>query len=301
MEAILKVFVIFAAFESILSLPSDKRGVVNEAGVSSSLPNARAGRQLNEWIGLKKKGNPEEQGGYFEGDIIVNDEARNGIISEEAMWKDATIPYVVEGSFSKLRKLLNSFQVTVKNDFSAQREKNLLSDAIEEYQRKTCLRFRPKGGEKDYIVFNNAQTGCWSNVGKIGGPQTVNLQSSGCTGMIGTVLHEILHALGFYHEQNRYDRDEFVKINYANIKPDTFVNFEKVSEDEISSYGIGYDYDSVLHYSPYAFSSNNKKTIEAIGSPSINDRMGQRVGFSKGDIAKINAMYCSKKSNYHKQ
>ena len=41
---------------------------------------------------------------------------------------------------------------------------------------------------------------------------------SGC-GMHFIVVHEILHALGFYHEQSRYDRNNYVEIMWENIKP----------------------------------------------------------------------------------
>lgn len=165
----------------------------------------------------------------------------------------------------------------------------MLSDAIEQFKKHTCIKFFPRGGEKDYIVFDNEQTGCWSSVGKVGGSQIINFQTPGCMGKVGTVIHEILHAVGFYQEQSRYDRD--------NIPRDKYVNFEKMSEEEISSYGVSYDYESVLHYSPYAFSMNDRQTIEALGDNSLNDKMGQRDGFSKGDIKKVNAMYCNKCSN----
>lgn len=175
----------------------------------------------------------------------------------------------------------------------------MLSDAFEEYHTKTCVKLIPRTNEEDYVVFANAKTGCWSHVGKVGGPQTVNLQSNSCTTLIGTILHEILHVLGFLHEQNRSDRDDHIKINYDNIKKDTLRNFKKISPSETLSFNVPYDYDSVVHYSAYAFSNNKKPTIQAVGDKKkvskINARMGQRKAFSQGDIDKVNGMYCNGK------
>jgi hypothetical protein len=38
-------------------------------------------------------------------------------------------------------------------------------------------------------------------------------------------MHEMLHAIGFYHEQSRPDRDQNVKINYNNIAAGHKKNF----------------------------------------------------------------------------
>lgn len=96
---------------------------------------------------------------------------------------------------------------------------NLIEQAITEYHRRTCIRFVPRSNQQDYISIVSGNTGCWSSVGRIGGRQELNLQSPGCLGKVGTVIHELMHACGFMHEQNRSDRDGFITINWGNIRP----------------------------------------------------------------------------------
>lgn len=55
------------------------------------------------------------------------------------------------------------------------------------------------------------------DVGRLVGESKITLRQS-CR-KPGIILHEIMHVLGFYHEQSRPDRDNYVKINYNNIEP----------------------------------------------------------------------------------
>ncbi|XXY46111.1 M12 family metallopeptidase [Sorangium sp. So ce269] len=60
-----------------------------------------------------------------------------------------------------------------------------------------------------------------------------------------TATHEILHALGMYHEQSRSDRENYVNINGSCIDDDKDDNYDE-KDDSITS-GV-YDYKSIMHY-----------------------------------------------------
>jgi Astacin (Peptidase family M12A) len=183
--------------------------------------------------------------------------------------------------------------VTIKlqlNQLSDAYNMDTIERALIEYHSKTCIRFVPRrASDRDYISIESGSSGCWSSVGRIGGKQVVNLQTPGCVSKIGTVIHELLHVLGFLHEQNREERDGFVIIKKNNIKSGYEINFAKAKAGETTGFCVNYDYGSVMHYSPTAFSKNGQPTIEAKSKSS--GKMGQRDGFSKKDIEKVNKMY----------
>lgn len=57
---------------------------------------------------------------------------------------------------------------------------------------------------------------CYAKLGMKGGPQPVSLQTDKCLS-IGTIQHELLHIVGFRHEQNRPDRNNYIEVIYSNI------------------------------------------------------------------------------------
>ena len=58
---------------------------------------------------------------------------------------------------------------------------------------------------------------CWSDVGRQGGNQTVSISSAYDCVTKGIIMHELMHALGFWHEHNRVDRDSHVSVVTPNI------------------------------------------------------------------------------------
>ena len=62
-------------------------------------------------------------------------------------------------------------------------------------------------------------TGKWGDerVGFLGGKHDISLiKSQGCLRKFN-VIHELMHLLGFWHEQQREDRDTYVTINTTNV------------------------------------------------------------------------------------
>merc|ERR1712038_386032 len=94
-------------------------------------------------------------------------------------------------------------------------------------------------------------SGCSSSVSRCGRKQEVSL-GSGCV-YTGIVIHELMHAVGFWHEQSRTDRDGYVKILTQNIQSSMVYNFEKMNLYQIDLLKAKYDTCSVMHYNAYAF------------------------------------------------
>jgi len=116
----------------------------------------------------------------------------------------------------------------------------------------------------------------------------------------GTIQHEFVHALGFYHSQMRSDRDKYIEVKWDNIRkdPKNLKNFKKYTPDVISHYGLPFDYESIMLYGSYQGSNNYafipkmfwKKTI-VTKDPSKQDLIGNRKEASAGDIKMIKKAY----------
>jgi len=216
--------------------------------------------------------------GKFEGDIaltveqerqlVYNSTERNAILNTNGKWANGRVPYQFANGFSTA-------------------EQNVIRGAFAQYSANTCIEFVERNGERDYIEFIK-DDGCYSYVGRTGGRQAVSLDD-GCVYEY-IIVHELMHAVGFFHEQSRYDRDNYVRINWQNICCNADGNFQAQTARTIQHLGEPYDQKSIMHYGEYDFSTNygTLKTIEAIDGTSP---LGNEQGFTQIDLNKLNKLY----------
>ncbi|KAM8849328.1 meprin A subunit beta-like [Spinachia spinachia] len=212
-----------------------------------------------------------------EGDIVLDErQTRNSIIGDEYRWPK-TIPYYMEDDLE-----INAKGVILK--------------AFEQYRLKTCIDFKPWSGEANYIsIFKGS--GCFSSVGnRHVGKQRLSIGSN-CD-RIATIEHEFLHALGFWHEQSRADRDDYVNIMWDRISDGKEHNFNTYNDITSSSLGVPYDYGSMMHYSKNAFRNGTEPTI-VTKIPAFSEVIGQRMEFSDSDLLKLHRLYnCTQGSTF---
>nr|XP_040565603.1 zinc metalloproteinase nas-4-like isoform X2 [Lepeophtheirus salmonis] len=221
--------------------------------------------------------------------------SRNFIGGRSNRWPNGIVPYTISSSFS-----------------SSQRQ--TIMDSIQHISDRTCVKFVQRTNQANYVDIFTGESGCYANLGYNSGRarSVLHLQSDGCV-YLGIVVHELLHILGFGHEQTRADRDQYVTINWGNIRSGTYSNFWRaLGENEAASipycgnvgidqydscyagfrtstFGLAYDYGSVMHYGLTYFSTNGQNTMSL--KKSTTARIPNRSGMSNLDAQKTKAAY----------
>uniref|UniRef100_A0A3Q0RZB8 Metalloendopeptidase n=1 Tax=Amphilophus citrinellus TaxID=61819 RepID=A0A3Q0RZB8_AMPCI len=210
---------------------------------------------------------------------------RNALIDQRYRWK-FPIPYILGDDL--VSRCYSDYQNKRKRHLNA---KGCVHQAFEMYRLKSCIDFKPYEGEKTYIKFEK-RGGCFSSVGDQQTGQILSL-GPGCDHK-AVIEHELLHALGFYHEQSRMDRDDYVNIWLDQVTPGLEHNFNKYNDDYITDQNTAYDYESIMHYRPFSFNKNESIPTITTKIPQFYNIIGQYLDFSKMDTLRLNRMYnCS--------
>ncbi|CAL8356941.1 unnamed protein product [Lota lota] len=210
---------------------------------------------------------------YVVDDIAYDNEMERNAdpcTSYNCMWGKSSdgkvyVPYTISGQYSS-------------------RELSIIDRGLQSFSSFSCIRFVKRSNQRDYLSIQSLN-GCYSFVGRRGNSQTVSLSRQGCL-YHNTVQHELLHALGFNHEQTRSDRDNHIRVLLQNVQSGMEHNFNKINT---LNQGTPYDYNSVMQYHKFAFSKNNQPTMVPI--PNQNASIGKATQMSQNDITRLNKLY----------
>ncbi len=201
-------------------------------------------------------------------DILVPIDEHGRASYGNTAWPGGIVPYAFDPS------------VTVA-------QQQITRDVMDEWEARADVSFVVRTTETDYVLIKSAGVNS-SFVGKIGGPQDLNM----FTWSNPIVLaHELSHALGFWHEQARADRDCYITVNYDNILPGFAFTFDV----RLNGGDVGpYDFESMMHYETTAFSNCGPTcpTIELLPQYGLwESTLGQRTAISEGDARGAGLVY----------
>jgi len=252
---------------------------VNNKAMEEKEKRKKEEAEKDSTFNLKK----EEDVELFEGDIVYTPRLRTDLTAMQIANEEGITTYDA-ATRGKWRKVGN--EVIVPYTFAPGfKYQGVVRQAIADYNAKTCIRLVPytranaaKAGGHIHFVHKG---GCYSQIGRVGGRQEVSL-GNGCN-YKGTAIHEIMHALGFYHEQSRLDRDQYISIIWNRINRRMWYNFKKYRVGEAVTHGEPYDKQSIMHYGNRAFSTDGQMTI--ISKSNRNERLGSQ--FGSGGMSRI--------------
>ena len=181
-------------------------------------------------------------------------------------WTNSTIVYQIQGlSSSVLSELQKSF---------------------DEWSSKTNIRFKERTNEANYVTISSSGSNSNSGVATLGMNGSRGFIRLGTRATAVVIIHEIGHTLGYIHEQNRSDRDDFIIINFENIQDNAVDQFFKSNSATLvtSQFDIG----STMMYGSFTFSKNGRPTITDLNGNTYPQRQAR---VSTLDISGTNSIY----------
>lgn len=180
-------------------------------------------------------------------------------------WPQAKVPFIVDESIPRFPQVM---------------------EAIDYLNLNTNISFIPRTDEKNYIHITSGNSNCYSYAGMIGGRQEIYLTTHCYT---REVLHELMHSIGFLHEQNREDRDQYIQILWENILDINHMQFKKLPNTFLGVSNRPFDFNSIMMYSSYTFSLGPEEpallTSDGHLIPNSRDFL------SEEDIKRVNLAY----------
>ena len=154
-----------------------------------------------------------------------------------------------------------------------------IETAMAAIEAKTCLQFQYLSNPRSFTYVNKKKLRVVTNLNLCSSYVGANLieqdiylshhSALDCGLNARAVEHEILHAVGLYHENQRFDYDKFIEYDWTNIDPllsnaEINSDYGVIPEEMSNTFDSMYDQESIMHLT----SGTNSKvdTCTAVGS-----------------------------------
>ena len=192
------------------------------------------------------------------------------------IWPGGVVPYVIDDDVPGRDRILR---------------------AIREWDTKTVLRFVERRSERDYLRFALEPVSGTSLCREDTPGEQIEGQRRPDGNNYEVILHGIGHAIGLSHEQQRRDRDDWVRVFSENIAETPYARgawHPRIGAD----LGIGpYDYRSIMTYNGFDRGKRRNHArpylMESIppGIPFGGEALGALSELSLGDIDAVARLY----------
>lgn len=216
---------------------------------------------------------------FYQGDIVLSEEQLNlsktkgaSISYWQNVWPEGIVYYNIS---DELRKDAMQYPQILK--------------AIEHWNVNTPLQFMHKSFAPDtenWIEFLRSDGDSYSYLGMQKEEQPIALSS---TASVGTIIHEIGHAVGLIHEHCRPDRDEYVKVYDTNIIPEYYAS--AYTPAQTAMYTTEFDWNSVMLYSSHRNFAIDKSKPVMVKKEDLSEIIVQRSYLSPLDVLIVENLY----------
>ena len=180
------------------------------------------------------------------------------------LWPSGVIPYDFDSSVPALNR-------------------SRMRNAMNTMESAAGVHFVERTSESSFLHIGSFG-GNWSYAGQIGGSQDLSIYNWGEHYII---CHELMHAMGRFHQHSRTDRNSYITVNYDNIDADCQSQYHVNGGTNY----VEYDFDSLMHYGQWDCSIGGQTMTCKPGYEGWQNQMGQRSHLSSGDLATVSIMY----------
>ncbi|MEI9866618.1 MAG: M12 family metallopeptidase [Limisphaerales bacterium] len=131
------------------------------------------------------------------------------------------------------------------------------------------IKFIPRTNQIEYVNFTG-KTDAGNNTSHVGFKKDertdINITTFWWRDLEWMSVHELGHVLGFFHEHQRWDRDQFITIHYENIKPGRASDYDWIARTNWLVTSLPYDYKSIMHYRICWASKCEGECVDGVGN-----------------------------------